>query len=155
MSTKTNKYAPSTTEKAALKKAGIILKNIANHPVDELQHILNTTAQRANELFASYQFQTVPSIGAKFAEDLIVMGYYSLAALKHKTGEQLIDQLEQQMGCWIDPCVEDQCRLVVHFANTGDRTKNWWHFTEERKAFRSQHGYPASRPRKAWFEALQ
>ncbi len=154
MSKKSNRYALTAAEKAQLRKSRIALKDIVNHPVGELQHILSTTEQRAKEIFASYQFQSVPSIGARFAEDLIAMGYYALDELKHKTGVELIDQLEQKMGYWIDPCVEDQCRLVVHFANTGDVTKQWWHLTAERKAYRAPHEYPTSRPQKAWFETL-
>ena len=52
------------------------------------------------------------------------------------------------------PCVEDQFRLVVNFANTNDTKKTWWDFTEERKKFRTENGYPKSRPQKAWFEIL-
>jgi hypothetical protein len=42
----------------------------------------------------------------------------------------------------------------VNFANTNDTKKMWWDFTEERKKFRIENGYPKSRPQKAWFETL-
>ncbi len=48
--------------------------------------------------------------------------------------------------------MEDQCRLVVHYASHRDDSKKWWDFTEERKNYRAENGYPANRPRKAWFE---
>jgi hypothetical protein len=50
--------------------------------------------------------------------------------------------------------VEDQFRLVVHFANTHDTTKKWWDFTSARKKFRAENGYPKSRPKKSWVEIV-
>jgi hypothetical protein len=91
----------------------------------------------------------------KRAEDLVFLGYYSLNELKQKDGAKLTDEYEQKKGYWVDPCVEDQFRLVVHFANTHDTQKTWWDFTEERKKFRTEKGYPKGRPQKAWFETLR
>jgi hypothetical protein len=59
---------------------------------------------------------------------------------------------ERKKGFTVDPCVEDQFRLVVYYANTHDAKKTWWDFTEERKKFRLENGYPADRPTKAWHE---
>jgi Pathogenicity locus len=100
------------------------------------------------------EFQTVPSVGIKFAEDLVFLGYYSLSELKNKDGAKLTDEYELKKGYCTDPCVEDQFRLVVNFANTKDPEKTWWDFTEERKKFRAENGYPKSRPQKSWFEIL-
>lgn len=58
-------------------------------------------------------------------------------------------------GVWVDPCVEDQFRLVVHYANHPNSKHNWWNFTPERKAFREKNGYPSTRPKKPWFESPQ
>ncbi len=77
-----------------------------------------------------------------------------LSELKEKDGAKLTDEYEQKKGYWIDPCVEDQFRLVVNFATTNDAKKTWWNFTEERKKFRNENGYPICRPQKAWFETL-
>jgi hypothetical protein len=93
-------------------------------------------------------------VGIKFAEDLVFLGLYSLNELKQKDAAQLTDEYELKKGYWIDPCVEDQFRLVVYFANTNDQTKTWWNFTEERKKFRAENGYPKTRPTTAWFETL-
>ena len=71
--------------------------------------------------------------------------------MKDKDGAKLLEDLEFSTGTWIDPCVEDQCRLVVHYANEIDTELNWWDFTEERKKYRLENGYPADRPKKAWF----
>lgn len=91
------------------------------------------------------EFQSVPSIGIKFAHDLISLGYYSLDELKNKDVAKLIEDLEVSTGTWMDPCVEDQYRLVVDYANNRDNCKKWWDYTEERKKYRIENGYPANR----------
>ena len=125
------------------------------HKIEVLQELLTTSKIRAMELFALSEFQSLPSVGIRFAHDLIGMGYYSLHDLKRKDGAKLTDQYELQKGVWIDPCVEDQFRLVVHFANHPNSKLNWWNFTSERKAFREKNGYPSTRPKKPWFESPQ
>jgi len=109
---------------------------------------------RARELNALSTFQEVPSVGIKFAEDLVYLEYYSLADIKNKNGAKLIEELEIKRGYWIDSCVEDQFRLVVHFANHRDFEKSWWDFTDERKKYRLKNGYPSSRPQTSWVEVL-
>lgn len=104
------------------------------------------------ELHALVEFQLIPSIGVRFANDLISMGYYSLEELKEKDGASLLDEFELTRGYWIDPCVEDQFRLVVDFAKNGISKRYWWEYSDERKAFRTKYGYPANRPLKAWHE---
>ena len=152
MSNSNNIFAITTVEKTQFRKIGIRLKDIGSYSVEELCDILDTSVTRAMEIHALIDFQTIPSIGIRFAHDLVSLGYYSLDQLKDKNGADLVNDFEQHVGYWIDPCVEDQCRLVVHFANNRDVTKRWWHFTAERKEFRSKHGYPVNRPKKAWFE---
>jgi len=156
MKNKTNIKLPLTDiEKANLRKNKIKIANILDFATDELEVLLNATTERAKEIYALTEFQTVPSIGIKFAQDLVFLGYYSLSELKNKDGAKLTDEFEREKGYWIDPCVEDQFRLVVNFANTNDRTKMWWDFTEERKKFRIKNGYPTNRPQKAWYETFQ
>ena len=153
MKAKKNITLPLTdNEKLQLRKHKIKIANILNYAPDELEVLIGSSGKRAKEIFALAEFQTVPSIGIKFAEDLVFLGYYSLKELKNKNGAKLTDDYEQKTGYWIDPCVEDQFRLVVHFSKTKDHTKNWWDFTEERKKYRLKNGYPASRPKKAWHE---
>lgn len=156
MKAKTNIKLPlSGPEKASLKRHKVRIAEILNYAPDELEVLLNVIAERAKEIYALAEFQTVPSIGPKFAEDMVFLGYYSLNELKDKNGAALTDEYEQKKGYWIDPCVEDQFRLIVYFANTRDTSKAWWDFTGERKKYRFEQGYPANRPEKAWHEALQ
>jgi AraC-like DNA-binding protein len=121
--------------------------------LQKLQELLNSSKIRAMELSALSEFQSLPSVGPRFAEDLIAMGFYSLKDLRKKDGAKLTDQHERQIGMWTDPCVEDMFRLVVHLANHPEARKNWWDFTRERKEFRALHGYPATRPKLAWHES--
>jgi hypothetical protein len=155
MKNKTNIKLPLTDfEKANLRKSKIKIANILDFATDELEVLLNASTERVKEIHALAEFQTVPSLGIKFAQDLVFLGYYSLNELKQKDGAQLTDEYELKKGYWVDPCVEDQFRLVVNFANTNDTNKTWWDFTEERKKFRAENGYPKNRPQKAWFETL-
>jgi len=119
---------------------------------DEISVLLNTGKQRSREILASIAFQSIPSIGPKFAADLISLGYYTIEDLLEKDGSDLFDELECKQGFWTDPCVEDQFRLAVHYAHDRGSTKKWWDFTTARKAYRAQHGYPAGRPLIAWHE---
>lgn len=154
MKTKTSIKLPFTnTERTFLKKNKIKIADIVNYAADELEVLLHAKPKRVKELLALAEFQTVPSIGIRFAEDLVFLGYYSIDELKNKDGAKLTDAYEKKRGYWIDPCVEDQFRLVVHFAKTKDKSKNWWDFTSERKKFRIENGYPKNRPKKAWHQA--
>jgi len=152
---KTPKLNLSLIEKASLKKAGIRMNQLMDYAPDEICAVLNVDDQRAKQIAALIEFQSIPSVGPKFAQDLIDMGYYSLSQLKDKNGAELLNEHERLIGAWTDPCVEDQFRLVVDYANHPGNGKQWWHFTAERKAFRAQHGYPANRPDKAWMALEQ
>jgi len=151
---KTFKLDLSSTEKQRLKKNGLTISRLNEFAADEISVLLNTNKPRAKEISALITFQTIPSIGPKFAHDLISLGYYSIDDLIDKNGASLFDELERKQGFWTDPCVEDQFRLAVHYARHRGSNKNWWDFTAERKAYRARHGYPAERPAKAWHELI-
>ncbi|HAZ04455.1 MAG TPA: Pathogenicity locus [Marinilabiliales bacterium] len=148
------KIALTDSEKQEMRRNKVKIKDIPNYAVDELAVIMGVSLERAKEVYALIGFQMIPSIGIRFAEDLISLGYYSINELKGKDGAKLTEEFELLKGYWIDPCVEDQFRLAVHYAETGDKTKKWWDFTEERKKYRRENGHPPERPQKAWHEAL-
>ena len=152
MKKSTLKLPLTPTEKKNLRKNKSKIANIPNYSIDELGVILEISPERAKEIQALAIFQQIPSIGIKFAEDLVYLGYYSLKELENKDGAKLVEAYERKKGYWIDSCVEDQFRLAVHYANTKDDSKNWWDFTAERKKYRSENGYPADRPTTAWHE---
>lgn len=142
-------------EKAYLKEAGMRIGQLQELAIDEIENILKTSFTRAREINALIVFQKIPTIGIRFAEDLVFLGYFSVKELKEKNGAKLFEEYEMKKGYWVDPCVEDQFRLVVHFAKTQDNTKKWWDFTTERKAYRQKNAYPANRPKTAWHELLK
>lgn len=141
-------------ERAALRRHKIKLSEIITYSIDELSEILHVDMDRTKTIYALADFQRIPSIGIKFAEDLIFLGYYSVLDLQGKDGAELTDLYEKKKGYKTDVCVEDQFRLVVHYANTNDESKRWWDFTEERKKFRAKEGYPKDRPELNWFEIM-
>ena len=140
------------SEKNILRKKRIGRKELAKKTTDEIRVLLEVSLERARNIHAICEFQKIPSVGIRFATDLVELGIYSLDDLKGRDASDLLNAFELKKGFWIDPCVEDQFRLVVHTAETGDKTKKWWDFTAERKRFRMKHGYPSSRPKKAWHE---
>ena len=142
----------SPTERKNLRKAKIKISEILDMASDELEVVLKASSDRVKTLKALAEFQTIPSIGIKFAADLIFMGYFSLEEIKGKDGAKLLEEYERKKGYWTDPCVEDQFRLIVDFARNPNINKNWWDYTEERKKHRLKHGYPADRPKTAWHE---
>jgi hypothetical protein len=144
----------SATEKQQLKKNRLNISRLNEFAADEISVLLNTSKQRANEISALITFQTIPSIGPKFAHDLISLGYYSINDLVDKDAATLFDELEHKQGFRTDPCVEDQFRLAVHHAQHRGSNKNWWDFTAERNAYRAAYGYPPERPAKAWHELI-
>lgn len=139
-------------EKQRLRMHHVKIANILDFAPDELAVLLGVSFERAREVHGLAEFQTIPSIGLKFAEDLVFLGRYSISELKESTGAALLEEYEFKKGYTTDPCVEDQFRLAVYYANTQDAGKQWWDFTEERKAYRFKNGYPANRPLRAWHE---
>ena len=152
MSDSLNRLDILITEKRKLREKKIRLNEIHHHSAAYLQRILNVSKIRAMELRALSEFQSIPSIGIRFAHDLISLGFYSLKDIKGKDPAKLANRFERQLGAWIDPCMEDQFRLVTYYAGHPAGSRNWWDFTSERKEFRQKHGYPSTRPKKAWFE---
>jgi hypothetical protein len=147
---KTFKLDLSLSEKQTLKQNGLKISRLTEFAPDEISVLLNADKQRANEIYALISFQSIPSIGPKFARDLISLGYYTIDDLVEKNAALLFDELELNQGFWTDPCVEDQFRLAVHYAQNRNSNKSWWDFTAARKAFRAENGYPVNRPVTAW-----
>lgn len=154
MKKSTLKLSLTPIEKRNLRKNKSKIADIPNYTVHELGVLLEISLKRAKEIHALAIFQQIPSIGVKFAEDLVFMGYFSLSELENKDGAKLVEEYERLKGYWIDSCVEDQFRLAVHYAQTKDESKKWWDFTATRKKYRLENGYPEDRPKKAWHEVV-
>lgn len=145
----------TSLEKALLKKQKIRINQLPEYAPDEIASILETPAQRAKEIGALIEFQSIPSLGINFATELIEQGYYSLKQLEDKDPVELFNAFEKHCGAWADPCVEDSYRLLAHYIKHKDESKRWWHFTAERKAYREKYGFPADRPTKPWHHLPQ
>ncbi|WP_376771838.1 helix-hairpin-helix domain-containing protein [Paenibacillus rhizosphaerae] len=139
-------------ERAHLKSFKAKLNDIAALDAAQLSQMLEITRERAHMLKGLAMFQSVPSIGPKVAARVVDMGYYSLDEIKDLDGADFIDRMEAHLGYWEDPCLEDALRCLVHHANHPDSKREWPDFTDERKKYREQFGYPASRPASAWYE---
>ncbi|WP_183580337.1 helix-hairpin-helix domain-containing protein [Mucilaginibacter sp. X5P1] len=148
-------YRLTEAEKQSLKTKKVNQKMLPDYTPDEVASLLNASPQRAKELQALAEFQSIPSLGINFAEELINQDYYSLEQLKGKSAVELFNAFEHHFGVWADPCVEDSYRLLVHYIETPDDTKRWWDFTAERKAYRKEFGFPADRPAKPWYQLPQ
>jgi hypothetical protein len=148
-------YELSVAEKQRLKERKISQKSLQDYAPDEIAELLGASADRTLELLALAEFQSIPSLGIGFAKELMGQGYYSLEQLKGRTAVELFDAFEKHCGCWADPCVEDSYRLLVHYIENRDEGKRWWNFTAERKAYRDKFGFPADRPKTAWYETGQ
>ena len=115
---------------------------------EQLVEIFAGDIERAKYIKGLAVFQQIPSIGYKLADVLVDnLGVYSLEEIKNGNAMLLFDRLEEQLGYQIDPCVEDQIRCVIYYANHSNSSKQWFDFTEERKHERKQLGYPESRPK--------
>lgn len=145
----------TSLEKALLKKQKIRINQLPEYAPDEIASILKALPQRAKEIGALIEFQSIPSLGINFATELIEQGYYSLKQLEDKDPVELFNAFEKHCGAWADPCVEDSYRLLVHYIKHKDESKRWWHFTAERKAYREKYGFPADRPNKPWYHLPQ
>jgi len=145
-------YLLTTAEKQTLKEKKITRAMLRDYAPDEVAASIDAPPARTREVNALAEFQSIPSLGINFATELIRQGYFSLEQLNGKSAVELFDAFEKHSGCWADPCVEDSYRLLVDYVKNRDLSKRWWHFTAERKAYRAKHGFPADRPKRAWYE---
>ncbi|KAF0824770.1 Pathogenicity locus [Cytobacillus firmus] len=140
-------------EKQLLRKLNIKLSDFHKLEVDNITHCLGTSSERAKNLKGLATFQQIPSIGYELASKIVnLLGYYSLNQIKDKNWTEVFNALELKLGCWTDPCVEDQIICIIHHANHPKSNKQWYDFTSQRKLYRQRYGYPSSRPKAAWHE---
>lgn len=149
------KFNLSNAEKSTLRRKKMRQSDLLDLAIDEIEIALEVPFVRAREIHALAEFQSIPSVGIKFAEDLIFLGYYSVRELKSKDPARLVEAYEKKKGYWVDPCVEDQFRLIVDFAKHQDYTRKWWDFTAVRKKYRLENGYPSDRPMTPWYEVIE
>jgi hypothetical protein len=151
MSGKSPKLPLTDEERKSLRREKLKLSDLYEHTPEDLSDRLNISVDRARYLVGMAIFQRIPSIGPNMAHNVVEdLQYYSFKEIKEEKGEELILRLEKKYGVWMDPCVEDSLRCIVHHARHPGSKKNWWDFTAERKAYRKKHGYPSDRPTRTW-----
>lgn len=78
------------------------------------------------------EFQKIPNVGPKFAQDLIDLGIVDISEIKGQDPLDLYKRLEKLSGSRQDPCVLDTFMAIVDYAQTG-QSRPWFSFTGERK----------------------
>ena len=75
------------------------------------------------------ELRQIPNVGAQTEQDLLDMGYPTIASLKGKRAEDLYAEECRLRGCTLDRCQLYLYRAVEYFVNTPhpDLTKcKWW-----------------------------
>ena len=78
------------------------------------------------------EFQKIPNVGPKFAQDLIDLGFVDISEIKGQEPLVLYKKLEKLTRSRQDPCVLDTFMAIVDYAQTG-QNRPWFSFTAERK----------------------
>ena len=80
--------------------------------------------------------RSVPGIGAKKEQELMELGYDSLAALKDADSEELYVQACLKQGYRLDKCVLYAFRCAVAFAKDSSPNPDnyrWWYFCDKKE----------------------
>lgn len=79
----------------------------------------------------------LPNIGEASAKDLRILGIERPNDLAGLDPYEMYDDLCRKTGLHHDPCVIDVFISITRFIN-GEDAQPWWHYTAERKAFKSK-----------------
>ena len=84
------------------------------------------------------ELQSIPGVGRRTAEDLILIGINSIKDLKNKNPEELYERLCMAKGQEVDRCVLYVFRCAVYYAteelHDSEKLK-WWNWKDiNRKA---------------------
>ena len=78
-------------------------------------------------------FQTIPNVGPRTAQDLWQLGVRSIAELKGADPQKMYDRLCELKGVRIDPCQLYVFRSVVYFASRKTHKAEllkWWNWKD-------------------------
>jgi len=79
-----------------LKKYEVQIANIPDYAVEELKILLSVPTQRGNELLALAEFLAIPSIGIRFAENVLFLVCHPLTVVRIKDGDELPNENERE-----------------------------------------------------------
>ncbi len=75
--------------------------------------------------------KTIPGVGKSIEQDLIAIGYPSVASLRGADPEDMYNRECIRKGCAVDRCVLYVFRCAVYFAETeqpGPEKLRWWYW---------------------------
>lgn len=79
------------------------------------------------------ELQTIPGVGPAMEQDLVRLGYTTLASLAGADPQDMYDRLCALEGCTLDRCVLYVFRCAVYYAETShpDPQKcKWWNWKD-------------------------
>jgi hypothetical protein len=85
---------------------------------------------------SSREFQSIPGIGPKLAQDLVDLGYSSVTQLRKANPERMYQKLRIIRGKHIDRCVLYAFRCAVYYAGNSTHDPEllkWWNWKDVRK----------------------
>jgi hypothetical protein len=91
---------------------------------------------QGSDTAALRELQTLPAIGPRLAEGLLLLGVRSPADLRGRDPEALYDELQTELGP-VDRCVLYAYRCAVHVAEHGTddpELARWWNWKDGGRA---------------------
>jgi len=122
-------------EKAALRKAKIPLRHLAQYTAAQITDISGLPLDRSEYLLALSHFQSLGSIGPNSAQYLWDLGYRNIGQLKSANPCKMYGYFSNIVGQKVDPCVEDVFRCAVaqaKFPDLPEEKKQWWTWSNQR-----------------------
>jgi hypothetical protein len=98
---------------------------------------ISTQPTRFAQEDSARDFQRVPGIGPRMADDLWRLGYRSVVELRDADPEVMYQRLCELSGGRVDRCVLYVFRCAVYFASTAAHDPDllkWWSWSDQRRA---------------------
>ena len=80
------------------------------------------------------EFQTIPGVGKKIAQDFIDLGYQRVSELRETNPELIYQDLCSLRGKHIDRCVLYVFKCAVYFASNSNHDSEllkWWNWKDK------------------------
>jgi hypothetical protein len=82
---------------------------------------------------AASDLRRIPGVGPNLEEDLLLLGFRSVADLAKSDAEEMYERLCEKRGCHIDRCVLYVFREAVYFAGRKKHDPEllkWWNWSD-------------------------
>ena len=84
---------------------------------------------------AIQEFQTIPGVGIKIAQDLFDLGYRKLSDLKEEDPDVMYDRLCKLQKVHVDRCMLYVFRCAVYFVSESEPDREllkWWNWSDSK-----------------------